>query len=131
MSDFITVMQFDDEDKVACKQFFRGQNSEVESKGYGMPMLFHFEEIPVSSLMDLSNILCELEHENRKFIIHGNAKSNGVGPIRRKNTEFDAIPHQWICLDIDKWEIPDSIDPTDPDDPEFPLDRNSVTRKGD
>lgn len=121
MSDFITVMQFDDEDKVACKQFFRGQNSEVESKGYGMPMLFHFEEIPVSSLMDLSNILCELEHENRKFIIHGKAKSNGVGPIRRKNTEFDAIPHQWICLDIDKWEIPDSIDPTDPDDPEFPL----------
>lgn len=115
-SDTLTVLTCHDAGATAAKVFIVLDDGTVQKCGYDAKTYFQYEEIPVSCLNSLCHALVGLEAEPKKLIIRGKPKKDAGNIVRRKvrgeDAAFEPASRRWVMLDVDKREIPDSLDLT-------------------
>lgn len=84
-----------------------------EIRGTDRTRNFRHRRVPVDNIFDLSKLLTEIEANPQEGVIRG--AYNGVDPIaERRLVNFTDEPHHWVCLDVDKWPLPQGLALDDP-----------------
>jgi hypothetical protein len=115
MSDFITVLT--SKGPLLTK---RWTSDGIEP--YDRAKQFTAEAYQVSDIRGLSGVLAMLEEQPRRCAIRGRhlahddagTKHEGGVETTRDLEHFTEAAHQWACLDVDGWVMPEGIDLDDP-----------------
>lgn len=86
--------------------------TEAGIEGYERAKNFTFRVEQVDSIQALSVLLDRLEGERRSCAIRGVLKEPPPegGIVTRDLGTFTEVPHHWVCLDVDSYELPDDRD---------------------
>ena len=115
MTDFITVLT--SKGPLLTK---RWTTTGIEP--YDRAKNFTAEAYQVSDIHSLSRVLNMLEEQPRRCVVRGRhlahddagSKHEGGVDTTRDLEHFTESPHHWVCLDVDKWVLPEGVSLADP-----------------
>ena len=111
-TDSVTVLL--SRDGTASKRFYRDESGEIRKDNFNAGMFFHAHAVPVSSLIDLSECLLQIEKIPKALVIRGDPLPHVdvSGYTRRLLVNFQTpeVGRRWVLIDFDKIDMPEGMD---------------------
>lgn len=115
MEDKMTIMATRSARAKATKKFKALKDGNIQKIPFSAGKFFDYEEVSITNIHDVYNVLKSLLHEPEKFIIRGKPKKDANKTVYRRmygdGAAFDAQARYWLTLDLDKIELPSHLDP--------------------